>query len=193
MAAHPHDLAYGRFHNAWRSVRMFEPANCTDNRANLDFTQLTKEDQALCVVTGITVEDALQKHVLDGGVVDGAFVRRTMEDIYDAYNRFTFAMNGLNKYGLDWFGVQKDDGPESITEVAAYDSLSFSTKEIDRRMVMVGALALPVEFSHVPGITHAQRDGNAIEKAIAIGIPYDLNNAYAIEASYNEFANSSHK
>ena len=185
MFTHSIDMPYGRYHDAWRSVRMFEKDISYDARIDCTFMELTKEDQALCVLTGMKIEDTLTDHVLAGGALDRVFVRKLMEKVYDTYNRYTLATRGLKKYGIDWFGIQSDEGPKAVTLVPPYDSLPFATKEIDRRLIMVGTIGLQAELCTSPGVQQAQEDGNAIQEAVRTKTPYNYLSGYVIEASYN--------
>lgn len=175
-----------QIHDAWRSVFAGNNAGSYDARLHMAHADLMAYDQGLCIVSGEIVDRAIARQLTRRRNFGVAFVRKTMEQIYDGYNRYTACLKGIGAIGLDWFNAGSADGRhQAILAKPPYHVLSYADKEIDRRMVVVGLNNLPDD--RLPAFQrHAIRlDAAAILDSAASETPYDPSMGYATEASFD--------
>lgn len=172
-------------HDAWRSVRVADPAYANDPRLRSSYDELADLHQALCIVTVGRIERAIGRQLISDEGFGVGFVRRTMEEVYEGYNRFTHCLKGLRKSGLDWFTDGSGAGLQSIETAPPYNTLSHASKEIDRRMVIL--MLNNVDESHLPDqqLEAIRSDSVAILDTAHNTTFYDYTLGYACAASFD--------
>lgn len=172
-------------HDAWRSVRVSDPAYASDERLHMSYEEIANAHQALCIVTEGRIQRAIGRQLLSDGDFDIGFVRKTMEEVYDGYNRFTLCITGLAKSGLDWFTDSSSEGINSIRSVPPYNALSPISKDIDRRMVVLILSTLGEDKLPSHQTEAIKSDASAILDTAYTGVFYDYTLGYASEASFD--------